>query len=222
MGLSSGAALALGATARCDAVNAVVPYGPLVPSVVGEQGMASLGVAATRTGELAAEGRLEDALRVFLDWHFTEDDMAGAEAVGYFEAAARYVPNLLGFLQVLQEAQTFETPLRRIWPCSLRSRCPYWYLRVRTREARSWPARSTWLTMSPMDDSWRSPAPDTLPTSPIPRRLPRPSPSSSRRCTRQPDPWQHAPALGGPPHVCTAVLDDYGRMAHRTDPTPRG
>lgn len=110
VGLSSGAALALGATARCDAVNAVVPYGPLVPSVVGEEGMASLGAAAARTGELAAEGRLGEAVRTFLAWPFTEEDMAAAEAAGYFDAAARYVPNLLAFLQVLQEAQTFENP----------------------------------------------------------------------------------------------------------------
>lgn len=110
VGWSSGAALVLAATARCDAVNAVVPYGPLVPSVAGEEAMASLGSTAARTGELADDGRLEEAVRVFLEWPFTEEDMAGAEAVGYFKAAARYVPNLLGFLQVLQEAQTFENP----------------------------------------------------------------------------------------------------------------
>lgn len=107
VGWSSGAALALGATARCDAVEAVVPYGTLVPSVAGEQAMASLGAAVARTGELAADGRLEDAVRVFAAWPFTEDDMAGAEILGYFEAAARYVPNLLGFLQ---EAQKVERP----------------------------------------------------------------------------------------------------------------
>ena len=50
-------------------------------------------------GELAAEGSLARAARAFAGWPFNDEEIAMAEDAGYFEAAARYVPNLLNLLQ---------------------------------------------------------------------------------------------------------------------------
>jgi pimeloyl-ACP methyl ester carboxylesterase len=54
-------------------------------------------------GELAAEGNLAAAMRAFADYPFTDEDIAMAEATGYFEATGRYVPNLLNLLQQFME-----------------------------------------------------------------------------------------------------------------------
>ena len=66
-----------------------------------EQEQAVFGDAVARMGELAAEGRLTAAVRAFAGWPFNEEDIAVAEDAGYFESAARYVPNLLSFFQQL-------------------------------------------------------------------------------------------------------------------------
>ena len=50
-------------------------------------------------GELAAEGRLTDAVRTFAGVVFNDKEIAVAEDAGYFEAAGRYVPNLLNSFQ---------------------------------------------------------------------------------------------------------------------------
>jgi pimeloyl-ACP methyl ester carboxylesterase len=50
-------------------------------------------------GELAAEGNLTAAARAFAGWPFNDEEIAIAEDAGYFEAAGRYVPNLLNLLQ---------------------------------------------------------------------------------------------------------------------------
>jgi pimeloyl-ACP methyl ester carboxylesterase len=64
-----------------------------------EQERAAFGAAGARLGELAAEGRLTAAARAFAAWPFNDEELALAEDAGYFEAAARYVPNLLNLLQ---------------------------------------------------------------------------------------------------------------------------
>ena len=64
-----------------------------------EQEQAVFGGAAVRMGELAAEGRLTAAARAFAGWPFNDEEIAMAEDAGYFEAAGRYVPNLLDLLQ---------------------------------------------------------------------------------------------------------------------------
>jgi pimeloyl-ACP methyl ester carboxylesterase len=70
-----------------------------------EEEQASLAGAIARTGELAAEGRLTDAIGAFADWPFNDEDIGLAERAGYFEAAGRYAPNLLSFFQQLMEYQ---------------------------------------------------------------------------------------------------------------------
>ncbi|HJR96241.1 MAG TPA: alpha/beta hydrolase, partial [Gaiellaceae bacterium] len=100
VGWSSGAYLAVTvAAAQSDAVDAVAPVEPGVLSLMDEQEQAVFGAAAARMGELAAEGELTAAARAFAVWPFNDEEIAVAEDAGYFEAAGRYVPNLLNLLQ---------------------------------------------------------------------------------------------------------------------------
>ena len=100
VGWSSGAYLAVTvAAAQSDAVDAVAPFEPGVLSLMREQEQAAFGVAGARMGELAAEGRLTAAVRAFAGWPFNDEEIAMADDAGYFEAAGRYVPNLLNLLR---------------------------------------------------------------------------------------------------------------------------
>jgi pimeloyl-ACP methyl ester carboxylesterase len=103
VGWSGGANLALAVAAQSDAVHAVAPFEPGILSVMDEQEQAALGDAIARTGELAADGRLAAAVRAFARFPFNDEEIAVAEDAGYFEAAGRYVPNLLNFLQQVME-----------------------------------------------------------------------------------------------------------------------
>jgi pimeloyl-ACP methyl ester carboxylesterase len=100
VGWSLGAGLALAAAAaQPDAVAAVAAVGPGMPGVMDEHERAALGAAIASMGELAAEGRSTDAARAFARFLFTDEEIAVADGAGYFEAAGRYVPNLLSFFQ---------------------------------------------------------------------------------------------------------------------------
>jgi pimeloyl-ACP methyl ester carboxylesterase len=103
VGWSSGAYLAIVAAAQSDALDAVAPFEPGVLSLMDEQEQAVFGGAAVRMGELAAEGRLTAAARAMAGWPFNDEEIAMAEDAGYFEAAGRYVPNLLNLLQQWSE-----------------------------------------------------------------------------------------------------------------------
>ncbi len=106
VGWSAGANFALSvAGAQPDAVAALAPIEPVANSLMGEQEQAAMGGAIARTGELASEGRLTEAMRAFADYPFNDEDIAVAEDAGYFEAAGRYVPNLLSIFQQLMEYQ---------------------------------------------------------------------------------------------------------------------
>ncbi|MEX1005698.1 MAG: alpha/beta hydrolase [Acidimicrobiia bacterium] len=106
VGWSLGGGLALlAAAAQPGAVAAVAPLEPLALSLMGEQERTAFGGAVARTGELAAEGRLTDAARAFAGWPFNDEEMTVAEDAGYFEAAGRYVPNMLGIFQQQMEHQ---------------------------------------------------------------------------------------------------------------------
>lgn len=105
VGWSSGANLAIVAAAQADAVDEVAPLEPVLPSVMDEREQAALGDAVARAGELAADGRLTDAMRAFAAFPFNDDDIAVAENAGYFEATGRYVPNLLTIFQQLSGYQ---------------------------------------------------------------------------------------------------------------------
>jgi pimeloyl-ACP methyl ester carboxylesterase len=100
VGWSSGAYLAITVAAtRSDQVEAVAPIEPGVLSLMDSQEQAVLGDAVARMGELAAEGDLTAAVRAYAGWPFNDEEIAMAEGAGYFEAAGRYVPNLLKLLQ---------------------------------------------------------------------------------------------------------------------------
>lgn len=109
---SGGAGLALAVAARCDAVLAVAAIEPNTPRVMDDQERAALAGAIARMGALAAEGRSTDAARAFGEFVFDEEEVAVAEAAGYFQAAGRYVPQLLSFFRQLREHQgpTHEDP----------------------------------------------------------------------------------------------------------------
>jgi len=106
-GWSGGADTALAVAARSDALNAVAPVEPVMPPLMDEQEQAALGDAVARMGEMAAAGRLTDAIRAFARFPFTDEDIAVAEHAGYFEATARYAPNLLN---ALQQVAAYEGP----------------------------------------------------------------------------------------------------------------
>ena len=111
VGWSGGADMALAvAGAQSDAVTAVAPVEPVMPRLMDEHEQAALGGAVVRMGELAAEGRLTDAVRTFAGFPFTDEDIAAAEDAGYFEAAGRYVPNLLKLFQAGYEGPTPDDP----------------------------------------------------------------------------------------------------------------
>ncbi len=104
VGWSLGAGLALAAAgAQPDAVDAVAAVGPGMPGVMDEHEQAALGAAVASMGELAAEGRLTDAVRAFAGFLFNDEEIAVADDTSYFEAAGRYVPNLLSFFQQQME-----------------------------------------------------------------------------------------------------------------------
>ena len=103
VGWSAGANHALAVAAQSDAVDAVAPVEPPMDGLWDEEEQAALGDAVARMGELAAEGRLTDAVRPFLDVVFNDEDIAAAEDAGYPEATGRYVPNLLNVFQQLRE-----------------------------------------------------------------------------------------------------------------------
>ena len=103
VGWSGGANVALAVAAQSDAIITVAPFEPGILSLANEQEQAAIGNAMARTGELAADGRLTDAVRAWFGWVFNDDEIALAEDAGYFEAAGRYVPNLLNLVQQVME-----------------------------------------------------------------------------------------------------------------------
>lgn len=103
VGWSLGADVALAVAAQSTAVDAVASVEPGLPGLWDEHERAALGGAVARMSELAGEGRLADAARALAGFPFSEEDIAAAEAAGYFEDAGRYVPNMLDFFRQQME-----------------------------------------------------------------------------------------------------------------------
>lgn len=101
VGWSAGANHALAIASESDVVSAVAPYEPIANSQMDDEERAVLGAAIARTGELAADGDLTGAVRAFLAYPFTDDDLQAAEGAGYFDAAARHVPHMLRHLELV-------------------------------------------------------------------------------------------------------------------------
>ncbi len=100
LGWSQGGRMALGAAARTDAVSALVTYEPAVLDVMSEDEFGRLTERVTRMSELIAEDRPVDAVRTFLEWVATEDEMAAAEGEDFLDGCA---PNVPVFLQEVRE-----------------------------------------------------------------------------------------------------------------------
>jgi len=106
VGWSGGAWPVLSAAAQSDAVAAVATIEPESVGLADEQEQAAFGDAVARAGELATAGDLVAAIRPLVDFVFNDEEIAVAEDAGYLEATARYVPNLLNFMQQLLEYQS--------------------------------------------------------------------------------------------------------------------
>jgi pimeloyl-ACP methyl ester carboxylesterase len=100
VGWSAGATLTLAAAAELsDAVSTVAVYEPPLAPSMDEQDRAVRGSTVARMGELAAEGRLTDAARLWASFVFNEVETAALESAGYLAAVGRYVPILLDDLR---------------------------------------------------------------------------------------------------------------------------
>lgn len=103
VGWSGGTWPALDAAAQSDAVAAVAPIEPESVGLAEEQEQAAFGRAVERAAGLAAAGDLTAAVRPLADFVFSDEEIAILDDAGYLEAAERYIPNLLNFLQQLME-----------------------------------------------------------------------------------------------------------------------
>ncbi|HVR76929.1 MAG TPA: alpha/beta hydrolase, partial [Acidimicrobiia bacterium] len=107
VGWSGGANPAVAAAAQSDSLNAVALLEPTMGSMMDEEERMAFGGAIARMGELTADGRLTDAVRAAAGFPFSDEEIAVAEDAGYFEAAGRYVPNLLNVFQHLRAYEGF-------------------------------------------------------------------------------------------------------------------
>jgi pimeloyl-ACP methyl ester carboxylesterase len=108
VGWSGGASPAIAAAARTDSLYGVALFEPTMGSVIEEQERTAFGDAVVGLRELAAKGEMADALRAAARFPLNDEEMAVANQTGYFEAAGRYVPNLLSVFQQLSE---YEGPI---------------------------------------------------------------------------------------------------------------
>jgi len=103
VGWSGGAWQALHAAAQSDAVAAVAVVEPESIGLAGEQEQAAFAAAVERARELVSAGDLTVAIRPLANFVFNDKEIVALEDAGYLDAAARYIPNLLSFLQQLMK-----------------------------------------------------------------------------------------------------------------------
>jgi pimeloyl-ACP methyl ester carboxylesterase len=102
VGLSSGALLSLGAAENTGAVAAVAAYEPPVFETISPDVFASFKATLERMAGVAAEGRLADAARTFLEFVTNDEELSALSDMNLFEAVAPNVPvQLKEFPQVL-------------------------------------------------------------------------------------------------------------------------
>lgn len=107
VGWSAGAMHALLVAAESDSVQAVAPFEPVTPRLMDERERALLAAAVARTGELAAEDRLPEAVRAFADFVMSDEEIATVEDLDYLTDAAGYVRHML---RVFQQAMAHQAP----------------------------------------------------------------------------------------------------------------
>ena len=104
MGWSGGAMLSLAAAQRTDSVSAVAAYEPPAFEVVSEDVSAQMMETIERAGEAAAAERFVDAVRIWVEFVATDDELAEAADLGFFETLAPNVP-----VQLQEFEQLFES-----------------------------------------------------------------------------------------------------------------
>lgn len=95
----------MAAAGHSDSIKAVALYEPTMGSVMNDQERQAFGGAVTRMTEMASDGQLTEAVRAAASFPFNEQEIARADAAGYFESAGPNVPNLLNVFQQLREHQ---------------------------------------------------------------------------------------------------------------------
>ena len=95
VGHSAGGVLALGAAARSPAVTAVVAYEPPAGKALGEEEAQRLEQPTHTMARAVDEGRINDAMRSFVEFVANDDEMAALDAAEYVEATSKYAPILL-------------------------------------------------------------------------------------------------------------------------------
>ena len=103
VGWSGGVWPALDAAAQSDAVTALAAVEPESIGLAGEQEQAAFAAAVERAGGLVSAGDLTAAIRPLAEFVLNDKEITALEGAGYLESAARYIPNLLSFLQQLME-----------------------------------------------------------------------------------------------------------------------
>lgn len=103
VGWSAGG-MVLGVAAKAQAVDAVAAVEPTMFHLMDDAERAALAAAVATLRDLAADGRLTEAVRTFLSVAFNPKEVAAVDETGYFGATGRYVPTLLK-----QLAQTMQS-----------------------------------------------------------------------------------------------------------------
>ncbi len=104
---SGGGMAVLAAAARCEAINGVAVYEPIVFEALGEEEGHALEQAYQRMADTAAEDCLVDAAKDWIAFFANDREWAQLDAIGYFDGAARYVPVLL---EEIRQAMNAEGP----------------------------------------------------------------------------------------------------------------
>lgn len=107
-----GAGWSLFAAGEAPGVLAVATYDPLVIDVAPDEDAARLEAVFERVQALAAEGRLEDAARSFVEGlaehgYYTEEDMADGATHAFWSASAERIPMFFG---EMEQAHDEESP----------------------------------------------------------------------------------------------------------------
>lgn len=106
VGWSAGG-MVLSVGAASDEVVAMAAVEPTMFHLMDDGERAGLAGVVGRLRELAANGDLSGAVRAFLSVPFSEDELAAADKVGYFDATGPYVPTLL---QQMAQTMNVEGP----------------------------------------------------------------------------------------------------------------
>jgi pimeloyl-ACP methyl ester carboxylesterase len=111
VGLSGGALLSLAAAEKTSSVSAVAAYEPPVFEVMSEDVAAAFRGTVQRMGEVAATGRMAEAVRTFLEFVTNQEELRAASEMKLPDALAPNVPvQLEEFPRVLEGGPSATDP----------------------------------------------------------------------------------------------------------------